>query len=180
MGEPLENLYFNWLCAKVVNIDTRKALPSQTYWTLFKTLHTTEFVWLIMGDDNRAEEGKELRREFILQADIPDDVEWRTVIGCSMLEMLIAFARRAEFQTDISVHDWFWEFLENLGLSEFHDGSGVIPQDIDDLVQRVIWRTYRFNGEGGMFPLKDPHEDQRHVEIWYQFCNYLVDRDLVV
>jgi hypothetical protein len=178
MGEPLENLYFNWLCAKVV--DTRQTLPSQTYWTLLRTLHKTEFVWLLMGDDNRAEEGKELRREFILQADIPDDVEWRTVVGCSMLEMLIAFARRAEFQTDIPVKDWFWEFLKNLEMNEWHDGSGVDPQDIDDLIQRVIWRTYKFNGYGGLFPLDDPHEDQRHVEIWYQFCNYLVDRDMVV
>jgi hypothetical protein len=180
MGEPLENLYFNWLCAKVVDIDPRKnLLPSQSYWTLLRTLHKTEFVWLLMGDDNRAEEGKELRREFILAADLPDDVEWRTVIGCSILEMLIAFARRAEFQTDISARDWFWEFLKNLGLDEFNDGTGVEPIDIDDIIQRFIWRTYRFNGEGGMFPIEDPLEDQRHVEIWYQFCNYLVDRDLV-
>jgi hypothetical protein len=178
MSEPLENLYFNWLCAKVVNPDSY--LPSSTYWELLKKMHKTEFVWLISGDDNRAEDGKELRKEFILQADIPDDVEWRTLIPCSVLEMFIAFARRAEFQTDIPAHEWFWEFLNNLGLNEFNDGSDIDPEEIDEILYQFIWRTYDEDGLGGMFPINNlppDHLDQTKVEIWYQFCDYLVDKD---
>jgi len=175
MGEPLENLYFNWLCAKVV--DMRKTNPSDTYWELLRKLHKTEFVWFLSGDDNRAEDGKELRREFILQADIPDDPEWRLILGCSVLEMLIAFARRAEFQTDMPVSDWFWEFLTNLGLAEFNDGSDLDPEEIDEILECLVWRTYDYNGLGGMFPIKNPETDQRDIEIWHQFCDYLVDQD---
>ena len=52
MGEPLENLYFNWLSAKVINpLDTDR---EATYWDLLRKLHNTEFVWVISGDDNRA------------------------------------------------------------------------------------------------------------------------------
>ena len=177
MGEPLENLYFNWLCTKVVN--TRNSSPSLTYWILFRVLHQTEFVWLMSGDDNRVEDGKELRTEFLLQADIPDDPHWRTVIGCSILEMLIALSRRAEFMTEISAKDWFWEFINNLGLMDFNDASGVEPIDIEEILEVFIWRTYESNGHGGLLPLDEPFSDQRGHEIWHQFCDYLVDKDLL-
>ena len=79
-----------------------------------------------MGDDNRAEDGMDLRYEFLLAADIPDDEHWRTESGCSLLEMFIGFSRRAQFQTGDTVQDWFWEFMENLGLKEYNDGSDMI------------------------------------------------------
>jgi len=173
-NEPLENLYFNWLCAKVLNL-----VPSfrdeSTYWNLFRKLHKTEFVWMMSGDDNRAEDGKELRREFILMAEVPDDPEWRLVVGCSVLEMLIAFARRAEFQTDDPAHIWFWEFLTNLGLDTFSDQNGFEEDFVDLVLEDFIWRTYSPDGNGGLFPIQNPSTDQRQVEIWYQFVEYLVD-----
>jgi hypothetical protein len=175
MHEPLENLYFNWLCSKVVN--QQNQTPSNSYWTLLKTLHNTEFVWLLSGDDNRAADGLDLRREFLILGDIPNNKEWRTNPGCSMLEMFIAFSKRTEFMTDIPAQEWFWEFMENLGLSEFNDASRVTPDEIEDVLQQLIWRTYHLNGQGGMFPIEHPRQDQRHVEIWYQFCEYLVDQE---
>jgi hypothetical protein len=173
-GEPLENLYFNWLCAKVTNI---KDIRSARYWKLLKKLHKTEFVWLLSGDDNRAEDGKELRKEFIFQAEIPDDPEWRTLIDCSVLEMLIAFARRANFQDDTPTEDWFWEFIANLGLIELTDTSDFDEDYVDLVLAEFIWRTYDSNGNGGLFPIKNPLDDQREIEVWYQFCGYLVDQD---
>jgi hypothetical protein len=173
--EPLENLYFNWLCSKVV--DVRAPTPTLSYWTLLRTLQNTEFVWILSGDDNRAEDGKDLRREFLLMADIPDHPEWRHNTPCSILEMFVAFSRRAEFMTDIPAKDWFWEFMENLELNEYNDASGITPEDIDEILTVLIWRTYDMNGQGGLFPIEDPREDQRHVEIWYQFCDYLVDQE---
>lgn len=175
MGEPLENLYFNWLCAKV--IDIRNFHPSDTYWELFKKLHRTEFIWLIPNDDNRVMDGKELRKEFILQADIPDDPDWRTLIPCSILEMLIAFSRRAEFMTDIPSVDWFWEFITNLGLRDFDDGSDLDPEEIDEILYQFVWRTYDGDGLGGMFPIRNPRRNEKDIEIWFQFCEYLVDQD---
>lgn len=174
MEEPFEGLYFNWLCAKVVN--PREKSPGLTHWELLKVLHTTEFVWLLSGDDNRAMDGKELRREFLLASDIPDNMEWRTILGCSLLEMFIAFSRRTEFDTEMKARKWFWEFMDNLKLTEFNDAN-FDPYKVDDILQEFIWRTYDDHGHGGMFPMVNPHADQREVEIWYQFCDYLVDQD---
>jgi hypothetical protein len=174
MPEPLENLYFNWLCAKV--IDTTLTSPSGTYWELFKILHTTEFVWLLSGDDNRAEDGKDLRREFIIAADLPDDPAWRTEIGCSVLEMFVAFSRRAAFMVDGKPVEWFWEFVHNLGLKEMTDDR-IDHQEVVDTLEEFIWRMYDEDGNGGLFPMRTFHEDQRNVEVWFQLCEYLIDHD---
>lgn len=176
MPEPLENLYFNWLSAKVMHV-THRLTPSLSFDTLFKTLHNVEFVWFLPGDDNRAEDGKELRREFLLVGHIPDDVEWRTMIPCSVFEMLIAFSRRAELNSSTSAIDWFWEFLYNLNLDKANDASGVMPGEIVDVLEHFMFRNYRENGDGGLFPLGRETRDQTEIEIWQQFCDYLVDQN---
>lgn len=175
MNEPFEEFYFNWLCAKVERM--RPTTPSNSYFRLLKILQNTEFVWLLSGDDNRAADGQELRREFLIAAELPDNKEWRFHEGCSIFEMLIAFSRRAEFQTAILARDWFWEFLDNLGLSDFNDAFDVSDDIIDDILYQLVWRTYEYDGLGGLFPIGTPKHDQRNVEIWYQFCDYLVDQD---
>lgn len=176
MNEAVESLYFNWLCSNV--IDARNTTdPSQTYWDLLKVLHGTEFVWVVPMDENRAEDGKDLRREFIILANTPDDQEWRNHLGCSVLEMLVAFSRRAEHMTDIPAKTWFWEFLENLGLRECSDAVDMEKQDIVEALETFIWRTYEADGKGGLFPMYNPLHDQRQVEIWYQFCEYLEDHN---
>lgn len=179
MFNTLDMFYFNWLCSKVQpnSILDGRFTPSQFSWKLFRKLQNTEFVWLLSGDDNRVMDGMELRREFILEGDIPDNPEWRLQESCSVLEMLVAFARRAEFQTDIPVRDWFWEFLQNLRMDEFTDGYDPSEEEMEEILDKFIWRTYEYDGYGGMFPLHDPKRDQRKVEIWYQFCDYLMDQN---
>ncbi|MET0785859.1 MAG: hypothetical protein ABWY25_04075 [Paenisporosarcina sp.] len=174
MTEPLEALYFNWLCVKVAYVTN--PTPTLTYWKLLTCLHNTEFVWLLSGDDNRAADGIELRREFLLETDIPDHPEWRQ-LGCSVLEMFIGFSRRAEFMTDEPAKDWFWEFLNNLDLKDFNDAYNGDVEEIEGILDQFIWRTYSPDGRGGMFPLSNPNRDQKTNEIWYQFCDYLVDQD---
>ena len=176
MSELVEHLYFNWLCARVVDMKAVDSHPD--YWKLLTHLHKTEFVWMMLGDNNRAMDGKELRREFILLEELPDDEVWRVEIGCSVLEMLIAFSRRAEFQDDTPTYDWFWEFIRNLGLEEFTDND-YDPQAVEDILQRFIWRTYDSYGNGGMFPIRNPYDDQRDLEIWHQFCEYMVDQERI-
>jgi DNA-directed RNA polymerase specialized sigma24 family protein len=93
--------------------------------------------------------------------------------------LLIAFANRAEFQTDIPARDWFWVMLRNLGLDEYRR---VEPQDvpvITDILYRFVWRLYDENGYGGLWPLQVPTEDQRNVEIFYQFCAYVAENQLI-
>jgi hypothetical protein len=179
MGEPIEDLYFNWLYAKVAY--RRPSTPSTRYQSLLYFLHCTEFVWLVSGDDNRAEEGRELRREFLQESSIQLEESWM-LLDCSVLEMLIAFSRRAEFNTDISAERWFWIMIDHLGLSDISDSTYSEQETADVLgpaLENFIWRLYDRNGRGGLFPLRHPLEDQRKVEIWYQFCEYLVEQGLV-
>jgi hypothetical protein len=176
MEEPLDEVYFNWLYTKVASVEV--PTPSLTYYTLLGALHSTEFVWLVTGDDNRASDGLELRREFYreYEAAYHETLPWMN-IGCSVLEMLISFARRAEFQTDIPTRDWFWVFLENLQLADLNDAQQDVNLICAEIMDQFLWRTYRSSGEGGMFPLRYSANDQRKVEIWYQFCEYLVDQE---
>lgn len=176
MDEPIEEVYFNWLYSKVASVDV-PTTPSLSYLKLLRLLHSIEFVWLVSGDDNRAEDGLEIRREFLNQSRMDYDPEW-ALLGCSVFEMLIAFARRTEWQTDISVRDWFWIFLTHLGLDSFCDAEEGFEGYVTEVIQQFIWRTYDRNGHGGLFPLHDTDNDQRKIEIWYQFCEYLVEQGM--
>lgn len=175
VDEPLEEVYFNWLYSKVASVDV--PTPSLTYVKLLRILHSVEFVWLLSGDDNRKEDGLEIRHEFLMQSRMEQDPSW-TLLGCSMLEMLIAFSRRAEWVSDISARDWFWIFLTHLRLDELNDAQEEFENYVKEILQIFIWRTYDRNGHGGLFPLHDTNNDQRHIEIWYQFCEWMVEQGM--
>lgn len=173
MSEPLDELYFRWLYGQVSNVRLKN--PSRTHWSLLKLLHTKEFVWIIPNDDNRLEDGRLLRLEFVELNDIHDvEASWME-LGCSMLEMLIALSKRCSFEDDMPAEQWFWHLLENLGIHGFTDRGGWSEQDVDDILDDVIWRTYEPDGRGGLFPLMDAQEDQRDVELWYQMSEYLLE-----
>lgn len=174
--EPIDESYFIWLYTKVASVAV--PTPSLQYYTLLRDLHSTEFVWLIQGDDNRAQDGLDLRKQFLREAYLKQDPSWLS-IPCSVLEMFIAFSNTAAFETDMSARDWFWIFMDNLGLAQLNDAQHNITEYVDAVLQTFVWRTYEYNGTGGMFPIHDPEHDQRKVEIWYQFCEYLVDQDLI-
>jgi len=175
MKEPIEDAYFNWLCAKVDS--SAVPTPSLTHWNFLRLLHSVEFVWLVSGDDNRVEDGLELRREFLRFFGLKPDRSWEW-LGCSVLEMLIALSRRAEFDTDISDRDWFWIFVLNLGLGGLNDATEIDEAGVWHTLQKFIWRRYKRNGyNGGLFPIRHPTRNQLKLELWYQFCDYLIDRD---
>lgn len=175
MGEPIENLYFNWLYAKVC--DVRANSPSRRFEKLLGHLHRTEFVWMVTGDDNRAEDGVELRLDFIRAAYGPHIEEDWFFEPPSVFEVFVALAIRAAFESDESVTFWFWRFLENLELSEMHDGARVSKVMIDSVIERFMWRTYTSSGQGGIFPLLRTRNDQRKVELWRQLSEYMLEND---
>lgn len=174
MSAYLDELYFEWLYSRICSVRARD--PRRSYWKLFKILFTKEFVWIIPNDDNRVEDGKDLRYEFLRDKGIePDDKHWLDM-GCSMLEMMIAISRRLAFQTSGDPAEWFWEILENLDLAGYNDRVYIPKDRIDEILNRVIYRTYRRSGKGGMFPLMKSDKDQRDVELWYQLSAYLLER----
>ena len=172
VAELPDDAYLRWLYRQVASVSQRD--PSRTYWSLFRHLYQTEFVWHIPNDDNRVEDGRALRYEFINAGGItPPSREWLD-LGCSVLEMLVALSRRCAFEAEGTARAWFWHILCNLGIHEITDNQPFPEEDVDEVIGTMIWRTYDPDGNGGLFPLKNADRDQTKVEIWYQLAAYLL------
>lgn len=172
---PLDEAYFVWLYSQVGSVKNRNR--SKTYWTLMKLLYKKEFTWTdIDKDENRAQDGKDLRREFLRDhPELPEEPGWIDM-GCSMLEMLVALSWKVAFEGGGEPADWFWVLIENLGLKECTDASPPDEMILNHILDKVINRDYLPSGVGGLFPLDDPQQDQREVELWYQANAYLLER----
>jgi hypothetical protein len=175
VNTELDELYLTWLYSQVGSVTLKN--PSRTYWSIFRLLYRKEFVWFVPNDDNRAEDGKDLRYEFIDDKELEDvSLDWMN-LGCSVFELLIGLSRRLAFEAGGEPLEWFWEFMENLEFRAYNDKSHIPTEEIEAALDQVIWRTYNPDGAGGLFPLRYPERDQRDIEIWYQMSAYLKERE---
>jgi hypothetical protein len=172
MPEPLEGSYFIWLCAKV------KKTRVNIYDDLLRLLHQTEFFWVIPEDENRAMDGLELRDYFVRETRQSPEPDW-AITGCSVLEMLIAFAHRAMGQTGGSLEDWFWRFMTNLELADYRQVSRSDVSVIQDILHTFVWRIYRDDGDGGLFPMRWPKCNQLEIELADQLFQYIDEQRLI-
>jgi hypothetical protein len=176
VNPPLDESYFRWLYSQVCDVEEIR--PSRTYWGLLRQLYVTEFVWIIPNDDNRADDGKDLRAFFAKEMGLYDyagiiDPVWES-LGCSMLELLIGLSRRLSFQAEGEPRVWFWRLIKNANLLLDCDLRKFPRAEISEKLDRIIWRKYEYNGHGGLFPLRDSYADQREVELWYQMQAYVI------
>ena len=159
--------YYEWL---VSQIDTP---GNRTFKDLFERMHNFEFVWFVPNDDNRIQDGLDLRAEFLDNRRAKLSLE-----GVTMLEILISLSRRVAFTAGGEESEWAWRLLKNLRLQKMSDPlseeQGLI---VNDILYAVVWRTYDRHGRGGFFPLKNSLEDQTKVEIWYQLNAYVIEMD---
>ena len=173
--------YFHWLC-ELVHIDQEHA----SWWLVAKDLHRREFVPMLDRDENRAMDGFALRERFLdgERYSLRDHIDGE----CSVLEMLVALAQRMDFETSDAYSEdsndrtayWFWEMLDNLGLTAFDDDSYVELEGqtyVDKIIDDFVERRYDYDGEGGIFPLRYADRDQRRVELWYQMSAYLCEHE---
>lgn len=165
----LDDQYLEWLYDQAIVRTHRGA----TYWKLLRQMFQTEFSWFVPNDGNRAEDGRDLRKEWADREGRDLDGAWLD-LPCSFLEMLVALARRMCFEADLTPEHWFWCLLENLGFESYHDGSGYSRNFVTKRMRVVMDRMYDHMGNGGLFPLRNPQEDQRKVELWYQMSAYLL------
>ncbi|HEX4503413.1 MAG TPA: hypothetical protein VH187_20000 [Scandinavium sp.] len=158
--------YFDWLIAQ---IDTGRT--HRTFEDLFRCMHRREFVWFIPNDDNRVGDAWDLRREFWGEGHpLPQN-------GVSILEVLVALSRRAAWVSSGESHEWMWIFIKNLKLNKFPDPISFRKENqVEDILETFVWRTYAPNGEGGLFPLHETKEDQTKVELWYQMHAYINEK----
>lgn len=171
--------YFSWLC------DLTQVITEETsYLLLAKDLFNKDFYWFVPNDDNREKDGLKLRDTFAAEAgyNIYNALDNKP---CSMLEMIMGLAIRINYMMedldniDNSVK-WFWHILKNLDLIRYSDDTYYAPgvygkAKVDNILNIVLARKYKRNGDGGLFPLKNTKNDQRKVEIWYQLSEYLVE-----
>lgn len=182
MARTLKEEYFHWLYNQIK--------PRRTYYKLCGFLHTRAFRWSVNNDDNRYQDGLDLRDRFLQQTGMDEnhtEVKYFLKGDCTIFEFLVALSHRInELMYDLnSTEDksgkWFLEMLTNLGLNVYLDNyelnsefSSVTESKIDDIVEKLVSRNYDYHGFGGLFPLKMmPEKDQSKVEIWYQLMLYL-------
>lgn len=180
----LREEYFDWLYAQA------RGSIRPSYTKLCKEMHKTNFRWSVPNDDNRCQDGLNLRSEFVELLNLDEThLEVRYFLkgeSCTFFEMLVALAKRMNIITfDLMEQDrtehWFYELLVNTGLSRYPDESSKYPEltpvqeaEVCDTLCAILDRTYSKSGTGSLFPLKVAHkEDMREVEIWYQLMLWL-------
>lgn len=176
--DDIINDYFDWMCHLVTSKD------SISYRKLFTHLHRTEFYAVMIQDDSRIADGRNLRYRFGYDCKIPNKTIEEcldTSRTCSVLELLVALALRVEEQimwdSDLGdrIGQWFWQMLVNLGLGGMNDDR-YDRDEVDDILKRFINRQYSANGRGGLF-IVEGKGDMRDVEIWYQMNAWLISEN---
>ena len=166
--------YFEWLCEL---IDSKRFSRQISYRKLLMHLHNIEFTWFVPHDDNRADDGIQLRRRYALCVEDMSLVHYLKG-PCSVLEMMIALAIRCEetIMDDALIGNragqWFWGMIRNLGLNNMTDSKFNI-EFVDEIIARFLNREYEPDGRGGLFTVKNCNYDMRRVEIWCQLSWYL-------
>lgn len=174
MDDPLDRVYLEWLYDQV---GPGHPNPRVTHAQLLRQLNSTEFTGWLPNDDNRAQDGLAIREEFVYDTNSRPVDEW-VYLGCSFLEMLIGVARRLSFEAEGPPSEWFWHLIRNLGLTEYTDSNYNrrplrCTNAVGEILEVVNWREYQPSGLGGLFPLKNPRENQAEAEVWRQMCSYL-------
>mgnify|MGYP007101905617 CR=1 FL=1 len=165
----MEDAYFRWLIGLIGD-----EYIERNYQKLLGKLYATDYLWELDYDKNRAVDGLFLRRIFAQETGmyVPDDGH------CSVLEMMIALARKAE---DDIMHNpdfgdrtgyWFWTMIRNLGLDIYDDGY-FFESEIDRILDVFIHHRYAMNGSGGAFPVRTKTRDLRKTDLWWQMNAYL-------
>ena len=170
MSAKTDELYFEWLRDQSTPPDT-----IASYDKVLQVLYRTRYIPLETLDENRAEDGRELREEWYDDfQDYTDDIgeDWFEE-DCSILEMFVALSRRCEFQTShISAQHWVSIFLMNLDIQisdfEFEINKDIIIDTINDFS----------NGIQTIFPTNV--RDGIKKQLWYQLMDYIEEQGLNV
>lgn len=168
------NEYFEWLCGLVCG---HRNSTQVMFDKLLTRLHSIEFRYLIPRDQNRAEDGMDLRWRFAWEHGmnmVPTCLDG----PCSVLEMMVALSLHCE--EDIMDNpnygnrtgQWFWGMIVNLGLGAMTD-KRYDKEEVDDIIHRFLDREYEPNGKGGLFTVRNCDCDMRDIEIQYQLYRYL-------
>lgn len=153
------------------------------YLNLCKVLMDFQFIPIVEMDENRCYECRDLRREFSYDydeeyGDILDGIygEYGT-----MMELLVVLAEKMDYdladsEFEAGAGKWFMEMLGNCGLATAFNTSfeqDGFEEEVTDILCTIVYRKFGWDGEGSLFPLQWPRQDQRNVELIIQMNNYI-------
>lgn len=172
----IQNCYLNW----VKTLAFPELEKRQQYSYLLDFLYNVPFTYLIPLDQNRYIDGIDLRYRFGYEYNISDD-EIKYYIdnrNCTVLEMMVALALKCEEEIMADpeignrIGNWFYAMLENSHLNCMTNDVFDVYY-VDERIKQLLNRQYSFDGDGGLFKVRNPKRDMRTSEIWYQMCWYL-------
>lgn len=127
------------------------------------------------SDEDRYRDGIALRHSYAQASGDMNILEWDA--GCTVLEMLVALANRLD--SDImgrpDIDDtfyWFWIFIDNLRLRKYTDDR-FDDYKVNRIIEDFLNKDIMYDGDGGLFPLKNPMRDQSELPVWMQLSDYL-------
>ena len=177
--------YYYWLLSYIRPEEQKPLYYDDVLYALF----CSEFYSKHPMDANRIGDGLKLRSDYTASHGLTEAYleELDEVIGpCSILEMMIALAKRAEddFMYDPRYGDrtakWFWIMIKNLKLDNLAhpwptlgpllEGKSGPKMEYFRIISNFLERRYEKNGEGGLFRINKGNFDMRKAEIWNQMC----------
>lgn len=135
-GRARPPTYLEWLSSEQVYVPTQA----------IKWLNSIPYIYTVPNDDNRAEEGVELR--YLYETAYRTEYPGESILQpCSVMEMLVPAQRAEDSFGDVGFastrEQWFRIMIENLGLV---DASGL--REIKTIVMRMMRRGYDEYGQG--------------------------------
>jgi len=167
MERYYEDEYFNWLLRRVKN---------KSHYKLLRFLFETDYIFTMAMDENRAEDGIQLRYEFLYDRRMPEDDFPYLQAPCNLFEMIFALAFRISLimndpYKDDDTHVWFWRMISNLGLSKCTDKNFNLDF-VQTVVRHFLNREYGPYGRGGLFQVRS-EKHMEDLQIWEQAMLYL-------
>lgn len=169
--------YFSYL------LDLVKA--DDNHGILLSILFGTDFRWSVPNDDNRMSDGMNIRYNYAYEHDILDkELDELMLVPCSVMEVVCGLAIRMDdiMRDPIEPHidRWFWEMLENLGVSECTDTAyekgAWTPIDLYNILDIFMDRKYDELGHGGLFPRNFCDKNLKEIELFSQMNGYLSEK----
>lgn len=185
MQSDVREGYFTWLYDKVYEV--RDMDSPHSYLILCDHMHRIIFSPTVSNDENREAEGIELRTQFIDENQAYDIGEADELLNAgpndvipadraSIFEVLVALANHCDYSIDRGMMTWFQDFVFNLKLGGYPDDAYEAGDSrrINRVLENFNDRKYDAYGKGGIFPLprRSEEDDQRQVELWFQFYAY--------
>lgn len=173
LTNDFDERYLVWLCGLVVNNEYQERLHASR--RMIDGLFEEPFFDFVPNDDNRAAEGRGLRDRY--QNETAQQINRRLYMSqCTLLEMLVGLAHRYAWEivgldetVEENIPSCFWTMIDNLELNPTHKNLGRLSV--------FNKREYKADGSGGLFPLANPKEDQREVELWFQMMAYIMENE---